>query len=156
MDVVDEWEPIWQPQVRAIVIQGTKELWHQTRFKKANYARQIRERGQFSPYTGHATGAKLRQSTWTHHRSQLGFTLPSQTFMHHKGFIIIFLNNVVIDMVVLLLGKTNKSQRSIPSDKCLCLVLVLTKFQSPKYSTSKCSKLACTVNWLLLVTVVAQ
>jgi hypothetical protein len=48
----------------------------------------VRERGQYSAYTGHAIGVELRRSTWTHNWSQLGFTLPSQTFMHGAGFTI--------------------------------------------------------------------
>ncbi len=45
MVAVDEFEPIKLPPVRATEIQGTEELWQQTQFKKANYARQKRERG---------------------------------------------------------------------------------------------------------------
>jgi hypothetical protein len=47
--------------------------------------------GWFSPYTSHVIGGKgLGRSTWTHNWLQLGFTLPSQTFMHRTGFTIIF------------------------------------------------------------------
>ncbi len=62
----------------------------------------MREKGPplLSPYTSHVIGAGLGQSTWTHNRFQLGFTLPSQTFMHRTGFTISF-QNIIIDIVVL-------------------------------------------------------
>jgi hypothetical protein len=75
-----------------------------------------RERGggRFSPDTNHTIGAELRRSTWTHNRSSWVLHLPARHRIG-QGLQFKFLNNKIIDTVVLRLGKTNKSRSQFPA-----------------------------------------
>jgi hypothetical protein len=75
-------------------------------------------------------GEGLGQSSWTHNRPQLGFTLPSQTFMHGTGLTTVFSMKYHRDIIILWLGKTDKAgdrflamQLSLCSRLCIFLCI---------------------------------
>ncbi len=100
----------------SVVIRNTNKLLLRTQLKYANHGRKReRGRGQFSLYKSYGIGGRADLDSQPRHiLAQAEDCTAHLVFMHETGSQWFFNKMYNVNMVILWLGKTDKSRRSIP------------------------------------------